>query len=64
MAVNYSWTTFTQRRLDFNLSKLFDAQQKDKKTPFENVDWTSINPIEQELKRRKIPENFLESLNT
>ena len=64
-AVQYCWETYTERRVLFSHSKLFE-QQKGSGSSGEgfNIDWTELNPVSQELKKRPRtpPKKFLESL--
>lgn len=58
LAVEYAWIAFNMRRQD----DIKNQKNKDKNKPFENVDWTGINPVEQAL-RRKIPDKVFEYVN-
>ena len=64
-AIEYSWTTYIKRDINYNLYKFFRSEENEKSKPFGDIDWTGTNPVEQALraKKREIPKNFLESLN-
>jgi hypothetical protein len=75
-AISYCWVTYTQRRNDFWTAKLIKAmasmfgvkwntgEQSDDKQTTLNLDFSSQNPVHQELERqRNIPKKFLDEVN-
>jgi len=64
-AVKYCWYAYCKRDVNYNLREFFKSEQKNGAQPFESVDWSGINPVEQELrKKRRIPPKFREYLDS
>jgi len=64
LAIQYCWETYTERRVLYSHAQLFKESQASGTGGGFNVDWSAINPVSQELKKKKrrIPKTFLESL--
>ncbi|MDH3324002.1 MAG: hypothetical protein OEL89_00025 [Candidatus Peregrinibacteria bacterium] len=66
-AVKYAWSTFNQRRIDYNLSEFFKAQSNKQGSGNNtlNINWSELNPVSKELEKRNriIPERFLNEMN-
>jgi len=60
-ALQYSCFTYFGRDVMFCLSEFLKTQDKQGKG--EGIDWTPLNPVEQALRQRKIPDNFLEMIS-
>lgn len=60
LAVKYCWETYTERRVLYSHAQLFKEQSG--KGDGLNVDFSSINPVAKNLKKRKPPKKFLRSI--
>jgi len=49
-ALNYSWLTYTVRRVDYSLQKMLSKDQSEGIT----LDFTSINPVSKSLNQLKM----------
>lgn len=59
-ALFYCWYAYNQRRVDLQNK---EDKTRGKNKMFGDVDWSSINPVEQELRKEKRPpKRFLDSL--
>lgn len=66
-AVKYCWWAYCKRDVNYNLREFFKSNKNPNGDyqPFENVDWSGINPVEQELrKKRRIPPRYKEYLDS